>query len=115
MDFARLSRTVERAAGSPWAFGAATVSILAWAATGPAFGWSDTWQLVCNTGTTIVTFLMVFLIQATQSQDTRALHAKLDELIRVIGPARNELIASEDLAPAALESMREQVRQEARE
>jgi low affinity Fe/Cu permease len=115
MEFGQASRAVERAAGSPWAFGAAMAIVLLWAVSGPLFGWSDTWQLVINTGTTIVTFLMVFLIQATQSQDTRALHAKLDELIRVIGPARNELIASEELDAEALESMREQVRREAHE
>jgi low affinity Fe/Cu permease len=86
-----------------------------WAATGTVFGWSDTWQLVINTGTTIVTFLMVFLIQSTQSRDTAALHVKLDELIRVTAEARNELIAAEEMDPQSLDDMREQVRREAQE
>lgn len=115
MQFANLSRAVEGAAGSAWAFGAALALVVGWAATGPFFGWSDSHSLFINTVTTIITFLMVFLIQATQSQDTRALHLKVDELIRVIGPARNELIASEDLDPQALESMRATVRREARD
>ncbi len=107
--FPRLARAVEHAAGSPWAFAAATLTILAWAATGPIFGWSDTWQLVINTGTTIVTFLMVFLIQATQSRDTAAIHLKLDELIRVTGPARNAVIAAEGLEVRTLDAMRQDI------
>lgn len=103
--FDRAARHVEHAAGSAWAFGAACATIIAWAITGPIFGWSDTWQLVINTGTTIVTFLMVFLIQATQSQDTRALHLKLDELIRVDDAARNSLLDAESLDQATLERL----------
>ena len=74
--------------GSPWAFALAMVIIVAWGVSGPAFGYSDTWQLVINTGTTIVTFLMVFLIQNTQNRDARAIHLKLDELIRAAQGAR---------------------------
>lgn len=96
IDFDRLSRSVERGVGSPYAALAAVVAVVAWAVTGPYFDWSDTWQLVINTATTILTFLMVFVIQASQTRDTTALHAKLDELIRVIDPARNELIGIEN-------------------
>jgi low affinity Fe/Cu permease len=113
--FDDLSRSVERAAGSSWAFGAAVLVVLVWAATGPLFGWSDTWQLVINTGTTIVTFLMVFLIQSTQSRDTAAMHLKLDELIRVIGPARNSLIVGEEMDREALDRLLREVRRVARE
>jgi low affinity Fe/Cu permease len=91
--FDTLARRVEHAAGSPWTFFLAVVVVVVWAATGPIFEWSDTWQLVINTGTTIVTFLMVFLVQATQSRDTLALHTKLDELIRV-GSGRNAGLGS---------------------
>jgi len=111
--FDRFARSVERLAGTVWAFALAGLTILVWAASGPLFGFSDTWQLVINTGTTIVTFLMVFLIQATQSRDTAALHLKLDELIRVTGPARDEIIAAEKLAPATLDAMREDVQRSA--
>jgi low affinity Fe/Cu permease len=76
------------------------------AITGPLFGWSDTWQLVINTGTTIVTFLMVFLIQSTQSRDTRALHLKLDELIRVNKAARNSLLNLEDMSEAEIQEVK---------
>jgi len=93
---------------------AAVLVIVVWAATGPVFGWSDTWQLVINTGTTIVTFLMVFLIQSTQSRDTRALHLKIDELIRVTGPARNRLILAEEAGQADLDAMRSELQETAR-
>jgi low affinity Fe/Cu permease len=82
--------------GSPWAFLVAAAIIGVWAITGPLFGFSDTWQLVINTGTTIVTFLMVFLIQNTQNRDAKAIHIKLDELIRAVRAARNEVIDIED-------------------
>lgn len=111
--FDQLARRVERAVGSQWAFFVACLVVLVWAATGPLFSWSDTWQLVINTGTTIVTFLMVFLIQATQSRDTIAIHAKLDELIRV-GEARNELMLAEEASQEELERMRRELQQEAR-
>src|SRR6202790_5773808 len=87
--FARKSSNV---LGSPWAFVIAIVIIVVWAATGPTFHYSDTWQLIINTGTTIVTFLMVFIIQNTQNRDAKAVHLKLDELIRALGPARNKLV-----------------------
>ena len=104
--FGRLARAVEGAAGSPYATAASVLVVVVWAATGPVFGWSDTWQLVINTGTTIVTFLMVFLIQSTQSRDTRALHLKLDELIRVNQQARNSLLNLEDLSEAEIEQVK---------
>src|SRR5438270_5503629 len=91
-------------AGHPITFGTAVAVIVVWAATGPLFGWSDTWQLVMNTGTTIVTFLMVFLIQSAQNRDASAIQAKLDELIRA-GRARNEFIGIEHLTEAELLSL----------
>jgi len=111
--FESLARKVERWVGSPWAFVVACAVVLLWAATGPLFGWSDTWQLVINTGTTIITFLMVFLIQATQSRDTLALHAKLDELIRVTGAARNNLILAEELSREELDVLRHDLQRRA--
>jgi len=84
--------------GSPWAFSASLLTVLIWAATGPRFHYSDTWQLVINTGTTIITFLMVFLIQNTQNRDARAIHLKLDEVIRAIHEAHNEIINIETLS-----------------
>jgi low affinity Fe/Cu permease len=95
--FARIAGQVANAAGSSWAFCLAALVVIVWAITGPVFGFSDTWQLVINTGTTIVTFLMVFLIQNTQNRDTKALHLKLDELLRAQSGARErEFIALED-------------------
>lgn len=94
----RFSRTIEQWAGSPTAFLLAFISIFIWAVTGPFFDWSDTWQITINTGTTIVTFLMVFVIQSAQTRDTRALQLKLDELVRIAPQARNELIGIEDKA-----------------
>ena len=90
--FSDIARTASHALGSTWAFIAACATVLVWLVTGPLFGFSDAWQLVINTGTTIVTFLMVFLIQNTQNRDSRALHLKLDELIRSVNSARNGLI-----------------------
>jgi len=113
--FSRLARAVEQVVGSPYAAAAAVLVVVVWAATGPVFGWSDTWQLVINTGTTIVTFLMVFLIQSTQSRDTQALHLKLDELIRVTGPARNRLILAEEAEQTDLEAMRTELQNVARQ
>jgi len=104
--FDRFARWIERQVGSPLSFGFAIAAVVIWAVTGPLFGWSDTWQLVINTGTTIVTFLMVFLIQSTQSRDTRALHLKLDELIRVNEQARNSLLNLEDLSEAEIEQVK---------
>jgi low affinity Fe/Cu permease len=85
------------ALGSSWAFIVAVVIVVLWAASGPLFGFSDTWQLVINTGTTVITFLMVFLIQNAQNRDAKAFHLKLDELIHAVKEARNELIDVEDL------------------
>lgn len=89
--------------GTPWAFLAAALTIVVWAVLGPVFKYSDTWQLVINTSTTIVTFLMVFLIQNTQNRDSRATQLKLDELIRATKLARNQLINLEDLSDEELD------------
>jgi low affinity Fe/Cu permease len=91
--------------GTPWAFLLAVLAIVIWAAMGPMFHYSDTWQLVINTGTTIVTFLMVFLIQNTQNRDARAIHLKLDELIRAKKGARNKLVDLENCSDEELEEI----------
>jgi len=104
--FIHFARLVSAASGRPITFAAAVLIILAWAVTGPLFGFSDTWQLVINTGTTIVTFLMVFLIQNTQNRDTEALQIKLDELIRAAKGARNEIIDLEEMDEKELNSIR---------
>jgi low affinity Fe/Cu permease len=106
--FRSFAHCTAEAVGSPWAFAAATVIILAWAITGPIFHYSDTWQLVINTSTTIVTFLMVFLIQNTQNRDARAMHLKLDELIRSISGARNHLVDLEDLTDDELDHLQQE-------
>jgi low affinity Fe/Cu permease len=103
--FARHSSQV---LGSAWAFIIALVIIVVWGITGPAFHFSDTWQLIINTGTTIVTFLMVFLIQNTQNRDAKAVHLKLDELIRAVRGARNKLVDLEDLSDEELKRLEEQ-------
>jgi low affinity Fe/Cu permease len=104
--FTRFSRWISCHAGRPGAFFIALMVIAAWAVTGPLFGYSDTWQLVINTGTTIVTFLMVFLIQNTQNRDSQAIHVKLDELIRAKKGARNSLLNLDDLSDEELEQIR---------
>ena len=104
--FARFARWVERQVGRSSTFVLAIAVVVAWAVSGPAFGWSDTWQLVINTGTTIVTFLMVFVIQNTQSRDTQAMQLKLDELIRVNEMARNSLINLEEMSEADVERLK---------
>jgi low affinity Fe/Cu permease len=104
--FDRFARWIERQVGSPITFLLAVALIAVWAITGPIFGWSDTWQLVINTGTSIVTFLMVFLIQSTQTRDTRALHLKLDELIRVNTTARNSLVNIEEMSEAEIQEVK---------
>jgi low affinity Fe/Cu permease len=96
--------------GSAWAFAGALLVILVWLVTGPTFHFSDTWQLIINTATTIITFLMVFVIQNTQNRDAKAVHLKLDELIRAIKEARNELVDLEDLSDDELKSLEEQFR-----
>jgi len=100
--FEHISGRVAAATGRPWAFILAALVIVVWGVTGPLFRWSDTWQLVINTGTTIVTFLMVFLIQNAQNRDASAIQAKLDELIRAVGHARNDFIGIEHLSEAQL-------------
>jgi low affinity Fe/Cu permease len=102
-------------AGRPITFALAVALILVWAVTGPLFSFSDTWQLVINTGTTVVTFLMVFLIQATQNRDSEAIQVKLDEIIRAIGHAKNELLDLEELEEEDLDRIRDSYEQLARE
>src|ERR1041384_4632627 len=94
--------------GSPWLFCLACVTIIVWAAVGPLFHFSDTWQLVINTGTAIVTFLMVFLIQNTQNRDSRAIHLKLDELIRALQGARNTLVNLEEMSDEELDALQKE-------
>lgn len=105
--FRQFAAKASSAAGRPSAFIIATLGIVVWAATGPLFGFGDTWQLVINTSTTIITFLMVFLIQNTQNRDSAAVQIKLDELIR-ISEARNALLSIENLDADALEAIRRQ-------
>ncbi|MEI2432835.1 MULTISPECIES: low affinity iron permease family protein [Lysobacter] len=104
--FDRLAKLSSRFAGRPAAFSLAALTIAAWLASGPLFGFSDTWQLVINTATTIVTFLMVFLIQNTQSRDTEAIQIKLDELIRATEQANNALMDIEELDEESLDAFR---------
>ena len=94
--FSRIASKIAEFTGRPWAFLTAMLVIVVWAITGPIFGFSDTWQLVINTGTTVVTFLMVFLIQNTQNRDARAIHLKLDELLRATPKARKEFMEAEE-------------------
>ena len=103
--FARRSSVI---LGSAWAFAGAVLVILVWLLTGPTFHFSDTWQLIINTATTIITFLMVFLIQNTQNRDAKAVHLKLDEIIRAIKGARNELVDLEELSDEDLKKLEEQ-------
>jgi low affinity Fe/Cu permease len=101
------AKRASRLAGRPWTFNLAVLVLLIWLVTGPLFGFSDTWQLVINTGTTIVTFLMVFLIQNTQNRDTEALHIKLDELIRATQGAHNMLLDLEEMEERQLDEFRQ--------
>ena len=103
--FRNFSRITSDAVGSVWAFLIALTIVVVWGVTGPLFGFSDTWQLVINTGTTIVTFIMVFLIQSTQNRDAKAVHLKLDELIRAVRDARNELVDLENLPEVKMEEL----------
>jgi low affinity Fe/Cu permease len=109
--FERFSHQVTRASGKPWAFMAALLVILVWAVTGPLFGFGDTWQLVINTGTTIVTFLMVFLIQQAQNKDTKAMELKLNEIVAATSGASNRLIDVESLSDQELDVLTEYFRQ----
>lgn len=105
-SLARMASGVTRWAGSSWGFSTALLVVLVWATTGPIFQWSDTWQLVINTGTTIVTFLMVFLIQRTQNKDGMAIQLKLNEIVAALEGASNRLIDVEDLTEHELKTLR---------
>jgi len=106
--FRRFSQRVARSVGAPWAFAAALCVVLGWAIAGPLFGFSNAWQLIINTGTTIMTFLMVFVIQNTQNRDSQVTQLKLDELIRAIRPARNELVNMEGMSDDELLALQRQ-------
>ena len=108
--FRKLAHQASERLGSPWAFALAICLIIAWALSGPLLHFSTTWQLLINTATTVLTFLMVFLIQNTQNRDTRAVHLKLDELIRSVRAARNNLIDLEELSDADLDSLEDEFR-----
>jgi low affinity Fe/Cu permease len=109
--FRRFAHWTSCVSGSPWAFIAAVFIIALWLLTGPIFGFSDTWQLIINTGTTIITFLMVFLIQNTQNRDAKAIHLKLDELLRAERHAHTSLAALEELPDEELERLQQRFRQ----
>jgi low affinity Fe/Cu permease len=109
--FRKLAQTLSDAMASAAAFLAAIVIVFVWLATGPMFHYSDTWQLVINTGTSVITFLMVFLIQNSQSRDTRAIQLKLDELLRSAKSARNELVSLEGLSDSELDKLRDEFAQ----
>jgi low affinity Fe/Cu permease len=111
--FTQFAHHTSRFAGSPWIFTIAVLTILVWAISGPLFGFSDTWQLVINTSTTIVTFLMVFLIQNTQNRDALAVQVKLSELIIKMHGARNEFAQVEDLTDKELEALHDIIRKSA--
>jgi low affinity Fe/Cu permease len=106
--FRVFARRSSIALGSAWAFASAVLVILVWILTGPTFHFSDTWQLIINTATTIVTFLMVFLIQNTQNRDAKAVHLKLDEVIRALKGARNQLVDLENLSDEDLKKLEKQ-------
>jgi low affinity Fe/Cu permease len=104
-QFSKLASKTAQVMGHPGAFLAAVLAVVVWGMTGPLFGYSDTWQLVINTSTTIITFLMIFLVQNTQNRDAKALHLKLDELLWALEGARNDLIDAEDLSLEEIESL----------
>jgi len=110
--FDRIAERIAAWAGRPSAFILALAIIAVWAITGPLFRWSDTWQLVINTGTTIVTFVMVFLIQNAQNRDASAIQCKLDELIRAVSHARNQFIGIEHLTELELHELREKIEEQ---
>lgn len=102
--FNKFAQWSAKLAGSAWAFMLAILSIMAWLVTGPMFDWSDTWQLICNTGTTVITYILVFLIQNAQNRDTMAIQKKLDELIKIHDEADDKLIGIEKTAEACVET-----------
>jgi low affinity Fe/Cu permease len=106
--FRHFALSISHAVGTPWAFGLSILLVTVWALTGPLFHYSDAWQLTINTGTTIVTFLMVFLIQHTQNRDAQVTQLKLDELIRAVSEARDELVDMEDLSDDELRRLKAQ-------
>jgi low affinity Fe/Cu permease len=106
-----VSEFVSDATGKPWAFILATLVVIAWALSGPLFQYSNTWQLVINTGTTVVTFLMVFLLQRAQNKHAIVVQTKLDELIRALGPASNTLISIEERSEEEVRQLKEQIKQ----
>jgi low affinity Fe/Cu permease len=106
--FRKFAAKTSMLVGSPWAFLCAVLIIVVWALAGPVFGYSDTWQLVINTGTTIITFLMVFLIQNTQNRDAKAIHLKLDELIKATRGARNHMMDLDKLSDKQLRELEEE-------
>jgi low affinity Fe/Cu permease len=106
--FRKFSQATSQVVGSSWAFIIAVLIIVVWGITGPLFHYSDTWQLVINTGTTIITFLMVFLIQNTQNRDAKAIHLKLDELLRGVKGARTHLVDLEALSDEELDRLQQQ-------
>ncbi|HUS08033.1 MAG TPA: low affinity iron permease family protein [Bryobacteraceae bacterium] len=107
-QFRKFSNWMADKVGTPWAFALAVVIILVWACTGPMFHYSDTWQLIINTGTTIITFLMVFMIQSTQNRDAKAMHLKLDELIRAVSQARNKLVDLEAAPDEEIDELKQE-------
>jgi low affinity Fe/Cu permease len=106
--FSEIARQASSVLGTPAAFAAACAVVILWVVTGPVFGYSDTWQLIINTGTTIVTFLMIFLVQHTQNRDSRALHLKMDELLRSMTAARNRLINLENCTDDEIDQIERQ-------
>lgn len=113
MTFQDIALKVSNAAGSAWAFLLAVGSIVVWAALGPLFDYSEGWQLAINSSTTIITFLMVFMIQSTQNRDTRVMQLKIDELIRAVHGARTELIRAGELPDEAIEKVEQELKSEA--
>src|SRR5262245_43912437 len=106
--FGELASSVSNLVGSPWGFGIALIAVVAWVLSGPAFGFSDHWQLIINTGTTIITFLVVFLIQHTQNKDARAIQIKLNELLAAVEGASNRLINVEKMSDEELDRLQKQ-------
>jgi low affinity Fe/Cu permease len=106
--FRKIAHAASAAVGSPWAFVSAAAAIVVWAASGWYFDFSDTWQLIINTSTTILTFLVVFLIQNTQNRDAKAVHLKLDELIKALKSARDSLIDVEDMSDEELDRLQKE-------